>query len=184
MQQENWRVRMKVQAQEVWFFTVIATCRAAVPGFKTSSDINQATKKTALTHFNIKSADTQSTTETPVLQKALPHTDTLIPTSSLTPGTSVLQLYSNVNRVNSEDISPPFIQCGGNCQSQQLGETLLLAPGVNLKEPRNSNLCQAGHFTPTSAPASARTCLQHVSGSYCSCLRLCWLGCEVLTQVR
>lgn len=107
---------MKVQALEVWFSIGIATCRAAIPVFKASSGINQATKKTVLTHFNIKSVDTQSAIETLVLQKALPHTDTLIPISSLMTGTSILQLYSNMNQVNSEDISLPFIQCGGNCQ--------------------------------------------------------------------
>lgn len=120
MQQENWRGRKFRH----WTYTVIATCRAEIPVFKVSSGINQATKKTAFTHFNIKSADTQSATETPVLQKALPHTDTLIPNSSLTPSISILQLYNNMNQVNSESISLPLVwrklsvlAAGENCPS-------------------------------------------------------------------
>lgn len=183
---------MKVQALEVWFFTVIATCRAAIPVFKTSSDINQATKKTVLTHFDIKSADTQSATETLVQQKALPHTDTLIPTSSLIPGTSILQLYSNMNQVNPEDISLPFIQRRGNCQCQQLGETVLLAPCVNLKEPWNSNQGTIKQHAKLDTSFPFLHQHQHVPASStisqqaltAFCLRLCWLGCEVLTQVR
>lgn len=92
-----------------------------------------------------------------------------------------------MDQVNSEDISLPFIQCGGNCQCWQLGEiVLLLAPCVNLKEPWNSNLCQAGHSIPTSAPASAHSWAQQDRPAGTDCVlsraRLARLG--ILTQVR
>lgn len=178
---------MKVQALEVWFFTVIATCRAAIPVFKTSSDINQATKKTALTHFNIKSADTQSATETLVLQKALPHTDTLIPISSL--------------------LCQAPASCSCTATWIRLTRKIFPFPSFSVEEiVRASSWGKLSclhlvsiwrnHETVTSAKLDTSFPLlhrhQHVPASStisqgpltAFCLRLHWLGCEVLTQVR